>query len=183
MRSTRLFILALAAIPLTATPAISAPANHHKPAAKPAGNIVAAVASSPQHKTLAAAAQAAGLIDTLASGGPFTVFAPTDAAFARLPAGTVETLLKPENKAQLAAVLTYHVVPGKVTAAALIEQIEAGGGEAVLTTAQGGRLVATLVGGKVSLRDQAGGSATVTAADMIQSNGVIHVTDAVSLPG
>lgn len=110
------------------------------------------------------------------------MFAPTDAAFAKLPAGTVETLLKPENKAKLTSVLTYHVVPGKVTAAALVEQIRAGGGQAVLTTVQGGTLTATMSDGKVMLRDAAGGTATVTAADVMQSNGVIHVTDAVSLP-
>ena len=186
MRSHRLAYLALAAtaLPLAAAPAFT---HDHKPAAKkaamPAGNIVAAASASPQHKTLVAAVKAAGLVSTLASGGPFTVFAPTDAAFAKLPAGTVDTLLKPENKAALASVLTYHVVPGKVSAAALIKQISAGGGEAVLTTVQGGKLVATLSGGKVVIRDQAGGSATVTAADLMQSNGVIHVTDSVSLPG
>ncbi len=181
MRSHQFACLALAAaaIPLAAIPA---PAHDHKQAAKPAGTIVEGAMASPQHKTLVAAAKAAGLVDTLNSAGPFTVFAPTDAAFAKLPAGTVETLLKPENKARLAAVLTYHVVPGKVTAAALTEQIRAGGGKAVLTTVQGATLTATVSGGKVMLRDGAGGSATVIAADVMQSNGVIHVTDAVSIP-
>jgi uncharacterized surface protein with fasciclin (FAS1) repeats len=181
MRSHRFATLALAAaaIPFATVPGA---AHDHKQAAASSRTIVEGAMASPQHKTLVAAVKAAGLVDTLKSTGPFTVFAPTDAAFAKLPAGTVDTLLKPENKAQLAAVLTYHVVPGKVTAAALVEKIRAGGGEAVLTTVQGGTLTATVSGGKVMLRDAAGGSATVTAADVMQSNGVIHVTDAVSIP-
>ena len=146
------------------------------------GNIVAAAMSSKDHKTLIAAVKAAGLVDTLAGSGPFTVFAPTDAAFARLPAGTVETLLQPANRDQLRAVLTYHVVPGKVTAAELIRMIQAGGGKARLTTVQGGTLTAMLAGGGVALADANGGTATVKIADLVQSNGVIHVTDAVSLP-
>lgn len=182
MPSHRLIYLALAAasVPLAATAALS---HNHKPATKPAGNIVAGVSSSKEHKTLVAAVKAAGLVDTLASGGPFTVFAPTDAAFGKLPAGTLDTLLKPENKGTLASILTYHVVPGKVTATSLIEQIGAGGGQAVLTTVQGGKLTATMADGKVILRDQSGGMATVTTADLMQANGVIHVTDSVSLPG
>jgi len=181
MHSHRFAYLALAAaaIPLAAAPAA---AHDHEQAVKASGTIVEGASASPQHKTLVAAVKAAGLVDTLNSAGPFTVFAPTDAAFAKLPAGTVETLLKPENKAKLAAVLTYHVVAGKVTAAALVEQIRAGGGKAVLTTVEGGTLTATVSDGKVMLRDQAGGSATVIAADVMQSNGVIHVTDSVSIP-
>lgn len=146
------------------------------------GNLVAAAMSSPDHKTLVAAVKAASLVDTLASGGPFTVFAPTDAAFAKLPEGTVATLLKPENKAQLQQILTYHVVPGAVTAAKLVAAIQAGGGSAELTTVQGGRLTARIMDGKVMLTDARGGMATVTKADLMQSNGIIHVTDAVSLP-
>ena len=150
---------------------------------KPAGNIVAAAVTSPDHKTLVAAVKAAGLVDTLASKGPFTVFAPTDAAFARLPAGTVDTLLQPANRDTLKAVLTYHVVAGKVSAKDLIARINASGGSASLTTVQGGTLTARLDGGKVVIVDAKGGAAVVTAADLMQSNGVIHVTDAVSIPG
>jgi uncharacterized surface protein with fasciclin (FAS1) repeats len=151
--------------------------------AKPAGNIVAAAVTSPEHKTLVTVVKAAGLVDTLASKGPFTVFAPTDAAFAKLPAGTVETLLEPANRDMLASVLTYHVVAGKVSASDLIAKINASGGAATLTTVQGGALTAKIIGGKVVIVDAKGGSATVTAADMMQSNGIIHVTDAVSIPG
>ncbi len=148
----------------------------------PTKSIVENAAKSQDHTTLVAAVKAAGLVDTLSSAGPFTVFAPTNAAFAKLPAGTVETLLKPENKATLVKVLTYHVVPGKVSAANLVAQIKAGGGSATLTTVAGGKLVASLMDGKVMLTDEKGGMATVTQADVLQSNGVIHVTDAVSLP-
>lgn len=144
--------------------------------------IVENAASSQDHTTLVAAVKAAGLADTLSGSGPFTVFAPTNAAFAKLPAGTVDTLLKPENKATLTKILTYHVVPGKLTAADLVAQIKAGGGKASLTTVAGGTLVASLMGDKVMLTDEKGGMATVTQADVLQSNGVIHVTDAVSLP-
>jgi len=146
------------------------------------GNLVAAAMKSKDHTTLVAAVRAAGLVDTLASGGPFTVFAPTDAAFAKLPAGTVDTLLQPANRDQLRAVLTYHVVPGKVTSAQLVDLIGQNGGKATLTTVQGGTLTASLSGSSVLITDAAGGSAKVTAADLVQSNGVIHVTDAVSLP-
>ena len=146
------------------------------------GNLVAAAMKSKDHETLVAAVKAAGLVDTLASGGPFTVFAPTDAAFAKLPAGTVDTLLQPANRDQLRAVLTYHVVPGKVTSAQLVELIGKNAGKATLTTVQGGTLTASLSGSSVLITDAAGGVAKVTAADLIQSNGVIHVTDAVSLP-
>ena len=146
------------------------------------GNIVTTVVSSPDHQTLEAAVKAADLVSTLASGGPFTVFAPTDAAFAELPAGTLDTLLKAENKGLLTSILTYHVVAGAVTAAPLIEWINAGGGSATLTTVQGGTLTARLVDGKVVITDAKGGTATVTTADLVQKNGVIHVTDGVFLP-
>ena len=181
----RFVVLSLAAA--TGLTALSMPAvaagNMNKPANAARGNIVGAAASSADHKTLVAAVKAAGLVDTLTSRGPFTVFAPTDAAFARLPAGTVETLLQPANRSQLTAVLTYHVVAGRVSAADLIEMINAGGGSASLKTVQGGTLTATIAGGKVLLTDANGGIATVTKADLMQSNGVIHITDAVSLPG
>ncbi len=148
----------------------------------PMKTIAENAANSQDHTTLVAAVKAAGLVDTLNSTGPFTVFAPTNAAFAKLPAGTVDTLLKPENKALLAKILTYHVVAGKVTAAELIGMIKAGGGSATLTTVSGGKLTAAIMDGKVMLTDEKGGMATVTKADVMQKNGVIHVTDAVSLP-
>lgn len=146
-------------------------------------NIIENAVNSADHTTLVAAVKAAGLVDTLSGPGPFTVFAPTNAAFAALPAGTVEMLLKPENKAMLQSVLTYHVVPGRVTAADLMQQIRAGGGSARLTTVQGGTLTARMQGNNIVLVDAKGGTATVTQADVMQSNGVIHVTNAVSLPG
>ena len=145
-------------------------------------NLVAAAVSSKDHQTLVAAVKAAGLVDTLATGGPFTLFAPTDAAFARLPAGTVDNLLQPENRDKLRAVLTYHVVPGKVSAAQLVEAIRKNGGQATLTTVQGGTISASMAGSSIAITDAAGGKAIVTTADLMQSNGVIHVTDAVSLP-
>lgn len=180
----RLLILSLAAATGVAAASMpSAAGTVGKPTTAARGNIVATAASSPDHKTLVAAVKAAGLVSTLARKGPFTVFAPTDAAFAKLPAGTVETLLQPANRDQLAAVLTYHVVAGRVSAADLIARINAGGGSASLTTVQGGMLTARFVDGKVVITDANGGTATVTQADLMQSNGVIHVTDSVSLPG
>lgn len=148
----------------------------------PTRTIVENAVNSADHTTLVAAVKAAGLVDTLNSAGPFTVFAPTNAAFAKLPAGTVDTLLKPENKASLAKVLTYHVVAGRVAASDLVGQIKAGGGSARLTTVAGGVLTASLMGSTVMLTDEKGGMAHVTQADVLQKNGVIHVTDAVSLP-
>jgi uncharacterized surface protein with fasciclin (FAS1) repeats len=150
--------------------------------AAPTGNIVAGAMRSNDHKTLVAAVKAADLVGTLASGGPFTVFAPTDAAFGKLPDGTVANLLQPANRDQLRSVLSYHVVPGKVTSAELVAMIRESGGEATLTTVQGGAIKAKLSGGNVVLTDAKGGTARVIAADLDQSNGVIHVTDAVSLP-
>jgi uncharacterized surface protein with fasciclin (FAS1) repeats len=149
----------------------------------PSRNIVQNAVNSRDHTTLVAAVQAAGLADTLSGAGPFTVFAPTNAAFQKLPAGTVDTLLKSENRAMLQSVLTYHVVPGRVTAADLMQRISAGGGEARLTTVQGGTLTARMMGDRVMLVDAKGGMSHVTQADVMQSNGVIHVTDSVSLPG
>ena len=174
----KLFTLAAGALLLAAAP--PALAEHH---AGHAMTVVDTAVASPQHKTLVAAVTAADLAGTLGGAGPFTVFAPTDAAFSRLPAGTVETLLRPENKAALQGVLAYHVVAGKVTAADLVEQIEANGGTARLTTVAGGTLTARIEAGQVVLTDARGGKATVVAADLAASNGVIHVTDAVSLPG
>ena len=144
--------------------------------------IVENASASPIHTTLVAAVTAAGLVETLSGPGPFTVFAPTDDAFAALPAGTVETLVEPANKAALTKILTYHVVAGRVTAADLIAQIEAGNGSAALTTVEGGVLTASLDGETVVLTDEKGGAARVTQADVLQSNGVIHVTDAISMP-
>ena len=149
----------------------------------PGKDIIDNAVNSKDHTTLVAAVKAAGLVETLKSPGPFTVFAPTNASFAALPAGTVDTLLKPENKAMLTNVLTYHVVPGRIDAAALAQQIRAGNGSAMLKTASGGTLVATMSGPNVLITDAKGGSATVTIADVYQSNGVIHVVNKVLLPG
>jgi len=148
----------------------------------PTRNIIENAVNSKDHTTLVAAVKAAGLVDTLSGPGPFTVFAPTNAAFAKLPAGTVDTLLKPENKAMLTKILTYHVVPGRVSASDLMMKIKQGGGTAKLTTVEGGTLTAKMMGGNVVLVDEKGGMATVTQADVFQSNGVIHVTDTVSMP-
>ncbi len=148
----------------------------------PTKNIVENAVNSQDHTTLVAAVKAAGLVDTLEGTGPFTVFAPVNAAFDKLPAGTVDTLLKPENKDQLVKVLTYHVVAGKVSSADLVKMIKKGHGKAELKTVEGGTLTASLMGGKVMLTDEKGGMATVTIADVYQSNGVIHVVDSVLLP-
>src|SRR5690606_27274306 len=134
------------------------------------------------HTTLVAAVQAAGLVETLKGEGPFTVFAPVNAAFDALPAGTVDTLLKPENKDQLAAVLTYHVIAGKFAAADVVKAIQDGGGSFKAATVQGGELTFSLDGDNVKITDATGGTATVTIADVMQSNGVIHVIDKVLLP-
>ena len=145
-------------------------------------DIVNVAAGSKDHTTLVAAIKAAELVETLKSKGPFTVFAPTNDAFAKLPEGTVEILLKPENKSKLAGILTYHVVAGKLNAKAVLAAIKKGKGTVELTTVAGGKLTASLVEGKVILTDENGGKATVTAADLEASNGVIHVIDAVVLP-
>ena len=148
----------------------------------PTKNIIENAVNSKDHTTLVAAVKAADLVETLSGAGPFTVFAPTNAAFARLPAGTVDTLLKPENKATLASVLTYHVVAGRVTSGQLVKMIQAGRGKAVLTTVNGEKLNAKMMGGKVMLIDSKGDMATVTTANVMQSNGVIHVINRVLLP-
>ncbi len=148
----------------------------------PTKNIVQNAANSKDHTTLVAAVKAAGLVETLEGTGPFTVFAPVNEAFDKLPAGTVQTLLKPENKDQLVKVLTYHVVAGKVSSKDLVKMIKKGRGKAELKTVEGGKLTATLQGGEVMLTDEKGGMATVTIADVYQSNGVIHVVNSVLLP-
>ena len=137
---------------------------------------------SKDHTTLVAAVKAGGLVQTLKGPGPFTVFAPTNAAFAALPAGTVDTLLKPENKPTLTKILTYHVVPGRLDSTALAERIRAGGGSATLTTVQGEPLKVWMQGDNVVLTDAKGNTATVTTANVYQSNGVIHVVDKVLMP-
>jgi uncharacterized surface protein with fasciclin (FAS1) repeats len=149
----------------------------------PSKTIVGNAVNSPEHTTLVAAVKAAGLVDTLSGAGPFTVFAPTNAAFAKLPAGTVDTLLLPQNRAMLQSVLTYHVVPGRIAAADLMRMISQGGGQAQLTTVAGGTLTARMMGDRVMLTDAKGGTSYVTQANVMQSNGVIHVVDSVVLPG
>ena len=146
-------------------------------------DIVDNAVNSADHTTLVAAVKAAGLVDTLKGPGPFTVFAPTNAAFDKLPAGTVDTLLKPENKSKLTGVLTYHVVAGKMDSAALAKAIKDGHGKATLKTVEGQTLTASMKGKDIVLTDQKGGISKVTIADVYQSNGVIHVVDSVLLPG
>jgi len=149
----------------------------------PSKNIVQNAVNSKDHTTLVAAVKAAGLVDTLEGAGPFTVFAPTNAAFAKLPAGTVDNLLKPENKATLVKILTYHVVPGRMTAVSLMKAVKDGEGEAHLKTVAGEDLVVKQAGpGKLTITDAKGDVAMVTIADVLQSNGVIHVIDTVLLP-
>ncbi len=148
----------------------------------PTKNIIQNAVNSDDHTTLVAAVKAAGLVDTLQGPGPFTVFAPTNDAFAKLPAGTVDTLLKPENKDMLTKILTYHVVAGRLSAADLKKEIKAGNGEASLKTVSGGTLTATMQGNHIVLKDEKGGMSTVTISNVNQSNGVIHVVDTVLLP-
>src|SRR6476660_9577017 len=148
-----------------------------------AKNIVENAVNSKDHTMLVAAVKAAGLVDTLQSAGPFTVFAPTNDAFAKLPAGTVDTLVKPENKKTLTNVLTYHVVSGRLTAKDLMEKIKAGNGKALLKTVEGADLTFAEKDGKLWIWDAKGDSAQVTIRNVMQSNGVIHVIDTVLLPG
>jgi uncharacterized surface protein with fasciclin (FAS1) repeats len=178
------FAGAVSAAALLATAPAALAHNHgsHASATQSQQTIVDAAVASPDHTTLVAAVQAAGLVETLSGPGPFTVFAPTNAAFAALPAGTVETLTQPANKATLTKILTYHVVAGRVAAADVIGLIEQGGGSAEITTVSGDTLTASLENGTVVLTDEKGGKARVTQADLTTSNGVIHVTDAVSIP-
>lgn len=148
----------------------------------PTKNIVENAVNSKDHTTLVAAVKAAGLVDTLMSAGPFTVFAPTNAAFAKLPAGTVETLVKPENKDTLTSILTYHVVAGRITSGDLVKMIKAGKGSTTFATVNGGSLTAKMVGKNIVIVDAKGGMSTVTIANVMQSNGVIHVVNSVLLP-
>ncbi len=148
----------------------------------PSRNIVENAVNSKDHTTLVAAVKAAGLVATLESPGPFTVFAPTNAAFNKLPAGTVDGLLKPENKSKLTAVLTYHVVAGSLDSKALMQKVKEGHGKAVLKTVQGEEITIWLKGHNLMVKDTKGNSAMVTIKDVYQKNGVIHVIDTVLMP-
>lgn len=148
----------------------------------PTKNIIENAVNSKDHTTLVAAVKAAGLVETLESAGPFTVFAPTNAAFDMLPKGTVETLLKPENKSNLQGILTYHVVAGKLDSKELASLIHAGNGTAELKTVSGGKLWVMMKGNQIMLKDENGGISTITIKNVYQSNGVIHVIDHVALP-
>jgi uncharacterized surface protein with fasciclin (FAS1) repeats len=148
----------------------------------PDKNIIENAVNSKDHTTLVAAVKAAGLVETLQGPGPFTVFAPVNAAFDALPAGTVETLLKPENKGTLTSVLTYHVIAGRLNSKALDRMIKQGGGRAILKTVQGGELTATMSGSDINITDAKGNMARITITNVNQSNGVIHVVDRVLLP-
>lgn len=148
----------------------------------PSKNIIQNAVNSKDNTTLVAAVKAAGLVDTLQGAGPFTVFAPTNAAFNQLPAGTVEGLLKPENKDQLSAVLTYHVLPGRLTTADLADAVKQGGGQAMLKSVQGEPLTITERGKAFDITDSKGRTARITIADVLQSNGVIHVINKVLMP-
>jgi uncharacterized surface protein with fasciclin (FAS1) repeats len=177
-------VMILAAVALTVTSALAGMKNPMVGGQEmyPTKNIIENALNSADHTTLVAAVKAAGLVETLEGPGPFTVFAPTNEAFSKLPAGTVDTLLKPENKDTLTKVLTYHVVAGRLSAADLKKQIKAGNGTAQLTTVEGGKLWASLQGDSIMLKDEKGGTALVTIPNVFQSNGVIHVIDAVVLP-
>ena len=183
----RNLVAALAVTLALSTTAIAGSMNAKNPmvggaAMYPTKDIIDNAVNSKDHTTLVAAVKAAGLVDTLKSAGPFTVFAPTNAAFTALPAGTVDTLLKPENKATLTAVLTYHVVSGALDSKALNAQIKAGGGKATLKTVQGGVLTVTRKGNKLKVTDVKGNTANVTISNVYQKNGVILVVDKVLLP-
>jgi uncharacterized surface protein with fasciclin (FAS1) repeats len=148
----------------------------------PTKDIVDNAVNSADHTTLVAAVRAAGLVDTLKSAGPFTVFAPTNEAFGKLPAGTVDTLVKPENKATLTKILTYHVVAGRLSTGDIMKLIKAGNGKAELKTVEGGSIWAMSHDGKIVLHDEKGGMSTITIANVFQSNGVIQVVDTVLMP-
>ena len=174
--ATAIVALALVGTAFAADPMVGGAAMY------PSKNIIQNAVNSKDHTTLVAAVKAGGLVDTLEGKGPFTVFAPTNEAFAALPAGTVETLLKPENKKTLDKILTYHVVPGRLDSKALDRDIEKGGGKAELTTVEGGKLTVTGTGKDLMIMDEKGNSAKVTIADVMQSNGVILVVDKVLMP-
>ena len=180
-------LFAASAVAMLALTSVSASAQAKDPDVGgapmyPTKNIVENAINSPIHKTLVAAVKAAGLVDTLESKGPFTVFAPTDDAFAKLPAGTVDTLVKPENKDTLTKILTYHVVAGKIDSKQLLKNIKKGGGTFKAKSVQGEELTFTTSGGTIVITDAKGGTANVTTADVFQSNGVIHVIDSVLMP-
>jgi uncharacterized surface protein with fasciclin (FAS1) repeats len=183
-------LIIAAALATTGVAGTATFANHHKMANPTVGGaammatdtIVQNASAAPNLTTLVAAVKAAGLVDTLSSPGPFTVFAPTNTAFDKLPDGTVGTLVKPENKATLTKILTYHVVAGKFTAKDVMGAIKAGGGKASLTTVAGEKLTARLSGNSIVITDGKGGQSAVTTADVMQSNGVVHVIDSVLLP-
>jgi len=178
-----LALVAGAAAPLSAESKSEKTVNVGGAPMYPSKNIIQNAVNSKDHTTLVAAVKAAGLVDTLSGPGPFTVFAPTNKAFAKLPAGTVDNLIKPENKATLTEILTYHVVPGRMTAANLMKSIKDGEGEAKLKTVSGDWLMVKQAGpGKLTITDTKGDVAMVTIADVLQSNGVIHVIDTVLLP-
>ena len=178
-----LALVAGAAAPLSAESKSEKTVNVGGAPMYPSKNIIQNAVNSKDHTTLVAAVKAAGLVDTLSGPGPFTVFAPTNKAFAKLPAGTVDNLIKPENKATLTEILTYHVVPGRMTAANLMKSIKDGEGEAKLKTVSGDWLMVKEAGpGKLTITDTKGDVAMVTIADVLQSNGVIHVIDTVLLP-
>jgi uncharacterized surface protein with fasciclin (FAS1) repeats len=191
LMSKRIALLSAAAFSLFAlTSTIVAPLHAEEKtvmvggaAMYPSKNIIQNAVNSKDHTTLVAAVKAAGLVETLEGKGPFTVFAPTNAAFSKLPAGTVETLVKPENKDTLTKILTYHVVPGRLTAPALMKMVREGGGEAKLKTVEGEELVIKQAGpARLTVTDAKGDVSTITIADVLQSNGVIHVVDTVLLP-
>jgi len=179
----KLFTIAFAALTLSANLAVAAQDPMVGGAKMYASkDIVDNAVNSADHTTLVAAVKAAGLVDTLKGAGPFTVFAPTNEAFAKLPAGTVDTLVKPENKETLTKILTYHVVAGRLTAAQIKKMIKTGGGTATLKTVQGDPLSAMMDGDTLVLKDEKGGEARVTIANVFQSNGMIHVIDSVLQP-
>ncbi len=182
MLSNKPFMLMAAALAVTAVPASAKNPMVGGAAMYPTKNIVQNAINSKDHTTLVAAVKAAGLVDTLTGKGPFTVFAPTNAAFAKLPAGTVETLVKPENKGTLTTILTYHVVPGKITAGNIQSLAARHGGTATLKTVQGENLKFMKHGNGWMITDAKGGTAMITIANVMQSNGVIHVIDSVLMP-
>ena len=182
MRSKLMISLALLTLSAPVTYAATAPIVGGA-AMYPSKTIVQNASQANNLTTLVAAVKAAGLVDTLSGHGPFTVFAPTNDAFAALPSGTVDTLVKPENKAKLTQILTYHVVPGRLTARQLKADVAKGGGSAELTTVEGGKLTVTESGGKLMLADTAGDKAEITTANVAQSNGMVHVINHVLMPG
>jgi len=174
--ATAILAVAFAGTALAADPMVGGAAMYSSK------NIIQNAVNSKVHTTLVAAVKAGGLVDTLEGKGPFTVFAPTNEAFSALPAGTVDTLLKPENKKMLDKILTYHVVPGRLDSAVLDQDIKKGGGKAELNTVEGGKLTVTGSGKNLTIMDEKGDSASVTIADVMQSNGVIMVVDKVLMP-